>query len=152
MPEGMCQNSSTIGFNLVYSTSDGWRTVMPATLLTIGLISAFTVMASSWMWFSSSTFGHNYDNKDEIWRKESALLKKEDAVMAAAVCWVFFYSLFPLLFDEGFSISGLSRPSTFQQYIFVYSAKNFSVYAVRYHDQSLGDRGCVMTPRTVSSW
>jgi hypothetical protein len=45
MPDGMCQNSSTIGFNLVYTTtSDSFRTavVIPGVL---GLATLFAVLA-----------------------------------------------------------------------------------------------------------
>jgi len=48
MPEGMCTNSSTIGFNLVYSTtSDALRAavVVPSA---VGIVTALSVLAQ---WF-----------------------------------------------------------------------------------------------------
>jgi nucleoside recognition membrane protein YjiH len=48
MPEGMCTNSSTIGFNLVYSTtSDALRAavVIPSV---IGIVTVLSVLAQ---WF-----------------------------------------------------------------------------------------------------
>lgn len=47
MPEGMCSNSSTIGFNLVYSTSGSLPSIAPlgfSTLGLIGLVTAFAMM------------------------------------------------------------------------------------------------------------
>lgn len=47
MPEGMCTNSSTIGFNLVYSTSAAGRTfstVNSAAVLLAGLVAAFAML------------------------------------------------------------------------------------------------------------
>ena len=49
MPEGMCQNSSTINFNLVYSTSDAWHTMMPLNLANLGLVTTLSIVAAWWL-------------------------------------------------------------------------------------------------------
>ncbi|TGZ77831.1 hypothetical protein EX30DRAFT_310698 [Ascodesmis nigricans] len=49
IPEGVCENSTAIGFNLVYTTSDAWHTISPLNLANLGFLAVFTVLASLWL-------------------------------------------------------------------------------------------------------